>query len=239
MSEPILTCSGAAIGHDGRAVCRNLNFTLHTGDCLCIVGGSGSGKSTLLRVMLGNEVPMEGTVTYGDGMTKSDIGCLPQTQVVQRDAYSNSTVRDVVMAGCLRRGWLPFFTKHDKQIVSERLHLVGIADIEKRKFAGLSGGMKQKVLLARALCAAKKLLLLDDPVHGLDKTSADEMYDLIETICMAGMPVAMVSDDIPAVLRLATHILHLSSGGEPRFYGTKEDYLRTYEGKLFEAGVIL
>ncbi|MBO4932590.1 MAG: ABC transporter, partial [Clostridia bacterium] len=79
----------------------------------------------------------------------------------------------------------------------------------------------------------------DDPVHGLDKTSADEMYDLIETICMAGMPVAMVSDDIPAVLRLATHILHLSSGGEPRFFGTKEDYLRSYEGKLFEAGVIL
>ena len=239
MSEPILTCSGAVIGHDGRAVCRNLNFTLNTGDCLCIVGGSGSGKSTLLRVMLGNELPMEGTITYGEGMTKNDIGCLPQTQVVQRDNYSNSTVRDVVMAGCLRRGWMPFFTKHDKQIVSERLHLVGIADIEKRKFAGLSGGMKQKVLLARALCAAKRLLLLDDPVHGLDKTSAEEMYDLIEKICMAGMPVAMVSDDIPAVLRLATHILHLSSGGEPRFFGTKEDYLRSYEGKLFEAGVIL
>ena len=233
MSDAILTCSGVAIGHEGRAVCRNINFTLNAGDCLCIVGGSGSGRSSLLRVMLGTEVPMEGAVVYENGVTKNDIGCLPQV----RDAHLNSTVHDVVMAGCLRRGWLPFFTKHDKQIVSERLHLVGIADIEKRRFSELSGGMQQKVLLARALCAAKKLLLLDDPVHGLDRNSADEMYGLIETICMAGMPVAMVSDDGSAVLRLATHILHLSD--EPRFFGTKEDYLRTYEGKLFEAGVIV
>lgn len=233
MSEAILTCSGIAIGHEGRAVCRNINFTLNSGDCLCIIGGSGSGRSTLLRVMMSNEPPMEGTVTYENGVTKNDIGCLPQI----RDAHLNSTVRDVVLAGCLKRRRLPFFTKQDKQIVSERLHLVGIADIEKRRFSELSGGMQQKVLLARALCAATKLLLLDDPVHGLDKNSADEMYGLIETICMAGMPVVMVSDDIDAVLKLATHILHLSD--EPRFYGTKADYLRTYEGKMFEAGVIL
>ncbi len=233
MDEPILTFENVAIGHEGRAVCRNINFTLNEGDCLCIVGGSGSGRSTLLRVMLGTELPMEGAMKYENGVTKNDIGCLPQV----RDAHINSTVRDVVIGGCLRRGWLPFFTKHDKQIASERLHLVGIADIEKRKFSELSGGMQQKVLLARALCAAKKLLLLDDPVHGLDRNAADEMYELIETICMAGMPVVMVSDDIPAVLKLATHILHLSD--EPRFYGTKEEYLRTYEGKLFEAGVIL
>jgi zinc transport system ATP-binding protein len=99
--------------------------------------------------------------------------------------------------------------------------------------------MQQKVLLARALCATKKLLLLDDPVHGLDRNAAEEMYGLIETICMVGMPVVMVCDDAAAVSRLATHILHLSPGDEPRFCGTKEDYLRTYEGKLFEAGVIL
>lgn len=233
MSEAILTCSGIAIGHEGRAVCRNINFTLNSGECLCIVGGSGSGRSTLLRVMMNNEPPMEGTVTYENGVTKNDIGCLPQI----RDARMNSVVRDVVLAGCLNRRRLPFFTKQDKQIVSERLHLVGIADIERRRFSELSGGMQQKVLLARALCAATKLLLLDDPVHGLDKNSAGEMYELIETICMAGMPVVMVSDDVDAVLRLATHILHLSD--EPLFYGTKEDYLRTYEGKMFEAGVIL
>ena len=235
MAEPILTFDHVTFGHDGRPVSRNVNFTLHEGDCLCVIGGSGSGRSTVLRLMLGTEVPMEGSVIYAPGVTKNDIGCLPQV----RDAHMSTTVRDVVMAGCLRRGRLPFFTKHDRQIASERLHLAGIADIEKRKFSELSGGMQQKVLLARALCAAKKLLLLDDPVHGLDKGSADEMYDLIETICMVGMPVVMVSDDATAVFRLATHILHLASADEPRFFGTKEGYLRTYEGKLFEAGVIV
>ncbi len=233
MSDVLVTCSGVALGREGRAVCRNLNFEIHPNDCLCVIGGSGSGRSSLLRILMKNELPMEGTVTYADGMDKNDIGCLPQI----RDARINSTVRDVVLAGCLNRHRLPFFTKRDKQILSERLHLAGIADLEKRRFSELSGGMQQKVLLARALCAATKLLLLDDPVHGLDKNSADEMYGLIETIAMAGMPVVMVSDDVGAVLRLATHILHLSD--EPRFYGTKEEYLRTYEGKMFEAGVIL
>ncbi len=235
MAQPILTFENAALGHDGRALCRNLNFTLHEGECLCVIGGSGSGPSTVLRVMLGTVPVMEGKLTYAGGISKDDIGCLPQ----MRDPHMTTRVRDVVMAGCLRRGKLPFFTKHDRQIASERMYLTGIADIEKRKFSELSGGMQQKVLLARALCAAKKLLLLDDPVHGLDKGSADEMYELIETICMVGMPVVMVSDDAAAVFRLATHILHLRNGDEPRFYGTKEDYLRTYEGKLFEAGVIL
>ncbi len=232
MNEPILTCSDVSIGHDGRATCRHLNFAIRPNDCLCVVGGSGSGRSTLLRVLMKNESPMAGTVAYADGMTKNDVGCLPQI----RDARMNSTVRDVVLAGCLNRHKLPFFTKHDKQILSERLHLVGIADIEKRRFSELSGGMQQKVLLARALCAATKLLLLDNPAHGLDKNAAGEMYDLIETIAMAGMPVVMVSDDTNAVLRLATHILHLSD--EPRFYGTKEGYLRTYEGQMFKAGVV-
>ncbi|MBR5312054.1 MAG: ATP-binding cassette domain-containing protein [Clostridia bacterium] len=235
MASPILTFEQAVLGHDGRAVCRNLNFTLHEGECLGIIGGSGSGRSTILRVMLGTVPVMEGKMTYADGVTKDDIGCLPQA----RDPHMTTRVRDVVLAGCLRRGKLPFFTKHDRQIMSERLHLVGIADIEKRKFSELSGGMQQKVLLARALCAAKKLLLLDDPVHGLDRNAAEEMYGLIETICMVGMPVVMVCDDAAAVFRLATHILHLSPGDEPRFCGTKEEYLRTYEGKLFEAGVIL
>ncbi|MGN1346335.1 MAG: metal ABC transporter ATP-binding protein [Eubacteriales bacterium] len=233
MSEAILTCSDVTLGYEGQAVCRKIHFTLNEGDCLCVVGGSGSGKSTLLRVLMGEEAPMEGTVSYENGMRKNDIGCLPQVRETRRDA----SVRDVVMTGCLHRGRLPFFTKDDRQIVSERLHLVGIADLEKRKFSELSGGMQQKVLLARALCAAKKLLLLDHPAHGLDRHSADEMYDLIETVCMAGMTVVMVSDDSTPVLRLATHILHLAA--EPRFYGTREAYLRTYEGKLFEAGVIL
>lgn len=233
MAKPILTFDNVTVGREGRAVCRNLNFTLCEGECLCIIGGSGSGRSTVLRLMLGAEMPMEGKVSYAPDVSKRDIGFLPQI----RDARMNTQVRDVVMAGCLGRGRLPFFTKHDRQIASERMHLVGIADIEKRKFSELSGGMQQKVLLARALCAAKKLLLLDDPAHGLDKGSADEMYDLIETVGMVGMPVAMVSDDTTAVFRLATHILHLSD--EPRFFGTKEDYLKTYEGRLFEAGVIV
>ena len=235
MAQPILTFENAVLGHDGRVLCRNLNFTLYEGECLCVIGGSGSGRSTVLRVMLGTVPVMEGKLTYADGVSKRDIGCLPQ----MRDPHMTTRVRDVVLAGCLKRGKLPFFTKHDRQIASERMYLTGIAEIEKRKFSELSGGMQQKVLLARALCAAKKLLLLDDPVHGLDKGAADEMYELIETICMAGMPVVMVSDDAAAVFRLATHILHLTPSDEPRFYGTKEAYLRTYEGKLFEAGVIL
>lgn len=234
MSDAVLEVRGVSIGYEERVVCRNIDFTLHSGECLAIVGGSGSGRSSLIRIILGVEQPISGEVIFGDGLTKNDIGCLPQREP---DRVSHSTVRDIVLSGCLRRGLLPFFTKADRQIMSERLHLVGIADIAGRRFSELSGGTQQKVMLARALCAAKKLLLLDDPVHGLDQTTTNDIYGLIETICMSGMPVVMVSSDPPAVLRLSTHILHLAD--EMAFFGTKEAYLTTYAGRMFEAGVIL
>lgn len=234
MSDEVLLAKGISIGYGGRVVCRDIDFSLHSGECLAIVGGSGSGRSSLIRIILGVEQPLAGEIIFSDELTKNDIGCLPQREP---DRVNHSTVRDIVLSGCLRRGILPFFTKADRQIMSERLHLVGIADIAGRRFSELSGGMQQKVMLARALCAAKKLLLLDDPVHGLDQTTTNDIYDLIETICMSGMPVVMVSSDPPAVLRLATHILHLTD--KMLFFGKKEDYLPTYAGRMFEAGVIL
>lgn len=208
MSEKILTCTDLSVGYDGREVCRGINFSLSFGDCLCVVGSSGSGRSSLLRIIMGVEKPMSGRLVYENGLTRNDIGCLPQ----HHDSHVTAKVRDVVMSGCLKRGILPFFTRHDRQIASERMHLTGVADVENRRLCELSGGMQQKVYLARALCSAKKLLLLDDPMRGIDKASSDEIFGLIETICMSGtMTVVMVTDDMTALSRLATHVLRLGN----------------------------
>ncbi len=233
MSEALITVKNAAIVYEDRLLCSELDFEVSDGMCLAIVGGGGSGKSTLLRVLYGLEKPVRGSIEYLPGLTRREMGFLPQISQVR----GNLTVRDVVLSGCLNRGRLPFFTKADRQILSERLRLVGIEDIASRKFAGLSGGMRQKVLLARALCAAKKLLFLDEPTYGLDRQTAADIRELAGTIAMAGMPVVFTSADTESVLSLATHVLHLSD--TPLFFGALDEYLKTPVGRFFEAGRII
>ena len=228
-----LTCQNLTVGYDGRTVLQGLNFEVNPGDYLCIVGENGSGKSTLMKTILGLQAPIGGRILTGDGLRKNEIGYLPQQTQAQKDFPAS--VREIVLSGCQGRcGSRPFYSKEEKRLVEENIGKMGIGSLTKRCYRELSGGQQQRVLLARALCATRKMLLLDEPVSGLDPRVTAEMYGLIETLNREeGITVMMISHDISAALRYASHILHI---GDSVFFGTKADYLQSPQGKVFDSG---
>lgn len=228
-----LTCQNLTVGYDGRTVLQGLNFEVNPGDYLCIVGENGSGKSTLMKTILGLQAPIGGRILTGDGLRKNEIGYLPQQTQAQKDFPAS--VREIVLSGCQGRcGSRPFYSKEEKRLAEENIGKMGIGSLTKRCYRELSGGQQQRVLLARALCATRKMLLLDEPVSGLDPRVTAEMYGLIETLNREeGITVMMISHDISAALRYASHILHI---GDSVFFGTKADYLQSPQGKVFDSG---
>lgn len=228
-----LTCQNLRVGYDGRAVLQGLNFEVSPGDYLCIVGENGSGKSTLMKTILGLQAPIGGTILTGDGLRKNEIGYLPQQTQVQKDFPAS--VREIVLSGCQGRcGRRPFYSKDEKQLAAEAMDKMQVTQLAGRCYRELSGGQQQRVLLARALCATRKMLLLDEPVSGLDPKVMAEMYERIEKLNREeGITVIMISHDISAALRYASHILHI---GSALFFGTKADYLQSPQGKIFDSG---
>ena len=227
-----LTCQNLCAGYDGRPVLQDLSFELLAGDYLCIVGENGSGKSTLMKTILGLQAPISGRILTGDGLRKNEIGYLPQQTVVQKDFPAS--VREIVLSGCQGRcGSRPFYNKEEKQLAAEAMEKMQITQLARRCYRELSGGQQQRVLLARALCATQKMLLLDEPVSGLDPKVTAEMYTLIEKLNREdGITVIMISHDITAAVRYASHILHI---GDTAFFGTRADYLQSPQGRLFDA----
>ena len=226
-----LTCSEVDLGYDGKTIVSNLSFVVDPGDYLCIVGENGSGKSTLMKTILRLMPPLKGQITMGDGLMQNEIGYLPQQTAVQKDFPAS--VREVVVSGCLNRcGLRPFYTHAEKQMAEENMAKLGITSLAKRCYRELSGGQQQKTLLARALCATRKILLLDEPVAGLDPKATGEMYDLIAALNKSGTSIIMISHDISASLRYASHILHIA-GQSAFYYGTKDDYLHSDLGRLY------
>ena len=228
-----LTCQNLTVGYDGRAVLQDLNCEVNAGNYLCSVGENGSGKSTLMKTILGLQAPISGTILTGDGLRKNEIGYLPQQTQVQKDFPAS--VREIVLSGCQGRcGSRPFYSKEEKGLAEENIGKMGIGSLAKRCYRELSGGQQQRVLLARALCATRKMLLLDEPVSGLDPRVTAEMYELIERLNREeGITVMMISHDLSAALRYASHILHI---GDSVFFGTNTDYLQSPQGKVFDSG---
>ena len=226
-----LICENVTLGYEGKVVTENLNFTVNQGDYLCIVGENGSGKSTLIKALLQLKTPLQGIVSTGDGLNENEIGYLPQQTIVQKDFPAS--VKEIVLSGCLNRcGIRPFFNKEERSFATENMEKLGITNLANRCYRELSGGQQQRVLLARALCATRKMLLLDEPVAGLDPKVTQEMYDLIASLNRDdGITIIMVSHDICAAIKYATHVLHV--GYKPLFFGTKEDYVKSDIGKTF------
>lgn len=231
----LIKCENVSIGYEGQTVVKDLNFAIEKGDYLCIVGENGSGKSTLVKSLLGLKSVEKGRITFGDGLRQNEIGYLPQQNDTQKDFPAS--VYEVVLSGRLNsRGFHPFYTSGDKREAVEKMELLGIRDLERQCFRDLSGGQKQRVLLARALCATKSLLLLDEPVTGLDPIVTGEFYQLIRRINRdSGIAVVMVSHDIESAVEDASHILHLQETA--LFFGTTEDYRRSRIGRKFLGGV--
>ena len=227
----LLDIKDLSIGYDSHIVAEHIDFSVGAGDYLCIVGENGAGKSTLMRTLLGLQPPVSGTIEYGDGLKHNEIGYLPQQTFVQRDFPAS--VREIVLSGCQgRAGLRPFYSKEDKALAEKNIERMGIADLANRSYRSLSGGQQQRVLLARALCATTRLLLLDEPVAGLDPKVTQEMYDLIADLNASGTAIIMISHDIEAAIRYAANILHIS---DSIFFGTRDEYLASTAGELFLA----
>ncbi|MBQ7536478.1 MAG: ATP-binding cassette domain-containing protein, partial [Stomatobaculum sp.] len=191
------------------------------GDYLCIVGENGSGKTTLMKTLLRLRTPMGGKIIMGDGVKENEIGYLPQQSEMQKDFPASVT--EIVLSGCQGRcGLRPFYNQEEKKLAADAMEKMGITALSKRCYRELSGGQQQRVLLARALCAAQKILLLDEPVSGLDPVVTADMYDLIRRLNRSGITIIMISHDIRAALKDASHILHI---GGTVFFGTKDAYL--------------
>lgn len=227
-----LTCQKLCVGYDGKPVLQDLDFEVFAGDYLCIVGENGSGKSTLMKTILGLQMPISGRILTGDGLRKNEIGYLPQQTVVQKNFPAS--VREIVLSGCQGRcGSRPFYNKEEKQLAEENIRKMQIDKLSKRCYRELSGGQQQRVLLARALCATQKMLLLDEPVSGLDPKVTAEMYRLIDELNHRdGITIIMISHDIAAAVKYASHILHI---GNTIFFETKAEYLQSPQGRLFAA----
>ena len=224
-----LSCNNLTLGYENGAILEGLSFSVEQGDYLAIVGENGSGKSTLMKTILGLLDPIKGEVVRGDGLKKYEIGYLPQQSPVQRDFPAS--VWEVVLSGCLSKDrFFPFYTRADKERARMNIQRMGLTDLVKRSYRELSGGQQQRVLLARALCATEKILLLDEPVSGLDPKVTAEMYEIIKSLHEEGITIIMISHDVQAALRYATKILHL---GKDVFFGTVQEYLGTERGKAF------
>lgn len=220
-----IICNDLALGYDGKRIAENINFSVQAGEYVCVVGENGSGKSTLIKTILHLVPPASGSIRLGDGLRQKEVGYLPQQLSVQRDFPAS--VEEIVLSGCLNRcGLRPFYNREEKELAAFNMERLGIRRLARHRYRELSGGQQQRVLLARALCATRKLLLLDEPVAGLDPAATEEMYQMIEMLNREdGITVMMVSHDIHAALQYASHILHIGTRRQT-FYGPAAVYLQ-------------
>ena len=203
----LIELKNVTLGYDGMAVAGNVNLTVNAGDYLAIIGQNGSGKTTLMKTILGLAEPLEGEIIFGEGFDRKDIGYLPQISPIQKDFPAS--VKEIVMSGFLNSlGRRPFYTAEMKEKADENMELLGLEDLKDACYRDLSGGQQQRVLLARALCATSRMLLVDEPVSGLDPEAQYEMYGILHHLNHnKGVTIIMISHDLTAVDNYANHVL--------------------------------
>lgn len=225
----LITIKNASMGYDGKTILSDMKLKINENDYVCIVGENGSGKTTLMKCLLGLLQVQSGEISYGDGLMQNEIGYLPQQTVLQKDFPAS--VGEVVMSGCLNKKHTLFYSKEQKEMAYRNMELTGVYSLRKKCFRELSGGQQQRAMLARALCATHKLLILDEPVTGLDPKASSDMYALIKNLNDKGITIIMVSHDITSAVNHASKILHLSRNSY--FFGSAHQYLHSDIGKKF------
>lgn len=218
-----IKCDNLTLGYDNNVILKNVSLEVNSGDYLVIIGKNGAGKTTLMKTILGLMKPIKGTIKLDEGLKRTEIGYLPQQTEFQKDFPAS--VQEVVLSGCLSRmGIRPFYTKAEKELAKNNITEMGLDGLEKKSYRELSGGQQQRVLLARALCATRKILLLDEPVAGLDPDMTQQMYELIEKLNSEGTTIIMISHDLSVINKYATHVLNVA---KDIFYGTKKEFLNS------------
>lgn len=226
--RPILSCRSLSIGYDGCRLCTGIDFTLHEGEYMCVVGHSGMGKTCFANTLLGTLEPIDGAVIYENSLTRSEIGYVPQNDEI----HGSMTVRDVVLSGCIGGMKHFFLSRREKDMALECMKRIGLEEMSKKRYAELSGGQKQKALLARAMCGERRLLILDEPLRGLDAFAKDDLFDCIAEISSEGCAVIMIDKDA-----VDGTVLHLSD--TQLYCGDVENYIRSVPGQFYFSGRII
>ena len=223
----LLKCENVDFGYENQDAVSGVSMEVHTGDYICIVGENGSGKSTLMKGILGLLKPTGGRIEVSDELKRAGIGYLPQQTEAQKDFPA--TVFEAVLSGCLgKRGNRPFYSRREKEAALSNLKRLGIADLKRSCFRDLSGGQKQRVLIARALCATDRLLILDEPITGLDPSSIQDFYRLIKRLNQEEqVAILMVSHDMANIVHLHQQVL---------FWGTTKEYVKSGISRKFLGG---
>lgn len=228
----LIECKKLNIGYGNKVICKDINVTIEKGQYICVIGENGSGKSTLLKTILGLNKPLAGKVIFDKEFKSNTIGYLPQQTDIQKDFPA--TVWEVVMSGFLgKMGLRPFYRKCEKDRAYKILEELDIALLAKKSYKELSGGQQQRVLLARALCATDDMLIMDEPVNGLDAKTIKKFYAIIRKLNVEnGLTIVMVSHNVDKVINYATHVIYLKNKME--FFGTKEEFLQSEHAKAFK-----
>lgn len=227
----ILKANHICVAYDGKKVVDHASFEVQRGDYLCIVGENGTGKSSLVKAMLGLVPTCCGKAEFNLKNGKKRIGYLPQQTVLRTDFPAS--VRETVLSGCLSGMKFPkIYGKKEKNTADEYMKYLDIYELAKKSVRELSGGQRQRVFLARAMCAADEILVLDEPISGLDINASKELYSCLEKLNREkNITIIMISHDMQSAMKYATKILHLDK--TVLFFGTKEDYvLSPYSKRL-------
>lgn len=214
-----IICEELAVGYSGRALRNNFNLKIDAGDYLCIVGENGAGKSTFIKTLVGLIQPVEGDIRLIGDIDRKDIAYLPQQRDIQKDFPAS--VSEVVLSGCLNRlGFRPFWGSQERKLAADAIKELDLEDIKNESFRELSGGQRQRVLLARAIASSRKVLVLDEPITGLDPVAAANLYRIMDRLNQSGTTIITISHDVDKALSAANKIFimndnpHLASESE-------------------------
>ena len=207
-----IICKNLSMGYNNVPLHSNINLTISAGQYICVVGENGAGKTTFMKTILGLIPPIDGSITMGENLSKLDVGYLPQQTQTQKDFPAS--VFEVVISGCLNKmGVRPFYNKSERKLAKEMLEKLNISDLSKKSYSELSGGQQQRVLLARALCATNKVLLLDEPTAGLDVATTTEFYKLIKMLNNEGITIIMITHNLNEVIADADSVICINPCG--------------------------
>lgn len=218
----LIKVENISLRYDSNIIIKNLSFKVEEGDYLYIVGNNGAGKSTLIGSLLGLLKPYEGKFIFDKSIKQTEIGYLPQMTIAQKNFPASCY--EVVLSGFLNsRGIKPTYTKQNKLNAISNMMKLNIGDLKHKCFNELSGGQQRRVLLARALCATKKVLVLDEPISSLDPKATKEFYELIKKLNEEeNITIIMISHDIKSAITYGKHVLHIT--GDDPFFGTEKEY---------------
>lgn len=202
-----------SLGYEKEKIINNISFCVNEKDFIIVVGKNGAGKSTLIKGILGLIKPMEGKIIFDSSLNRKLIGYMPQETKVE--SSFPASVMEIVLSGRINKmGFRPFYNKEDKEKAIEALKILNVYDIKNKSFCDLSGGQRQKVLLARSLCATDKLLILDEPSNNLDNTSREEFYLLLMKLNKElGISIIMISHDADIDKMLGNKVLRIMDNG--------------------------